>query len=81
MARLTGTCGSFQLDQTSQFESCSSPLSVPPSGPAPKLPLLMLCVSATRLQITLSVTQAVETQHIHHSVVEETVLFRYKYQG
>lgn len=40
----------------------------------------MLWVSAKRLQIMLSVTQAVETQHIHHSVVEETVLFRYKYQ-
>lgn len=80
MARLTGTCGSFQLDQTSQFESRSSLLSFPPSCPAPKLPLLMLWVSAKRLQIMLSVTQAVETQHIHQSVVEETVLFRYKYQ-
>lgn len=80
MARLTGTCGSFQQDQTSQFDFCSSPLSVPPSCPAPKLPLLMLWVSAKRLQIMLSVTQAVETQHTHHSVVEETALFRYKYQ-
>lgn len=93
IARLTGTCGSFQLDRVSLIPVFLLFLSLHPA-PFP----LFLClkggvilgtdacsgvrfwVSAKRLQIMLSVTEALETQHIHHSVVEETVLFRYKYQ-